>query len=366
MEKTPKEIDAMSSEEYAQYIKYNRQSEAAAVAPAAEVHDDIPAPVEQVAPVAEPVAEVAPVPVAPVEKKFEYQSRDAHGRPLGGKQTIVYTDEADLLAKVAAKEEQLVRKLREVTVKQKLGIVDDNIELPADTEFAQLEVPKPKALSVEERFQLSQDLNDPEKSIEAVNKIFEASVGLSAEQMRQNFSETQFAKLQYRAASNYMVFESAHRDEFDPSPENKQVLTDWMFKRGLAPTVANFELAHSKLKEAGLLLDSPIVREVDHPAPVVPAPVITEPKTQAPVAPESRITPTEQPQAKRQAQVPSGLNSSNSSDSSPASPRTTLTLADIEALPSEEYRKKLKDPAFRKLVDDLENQAAARRQASRV
>ncbi len=201
MEKTPKEIDAMSSEEYAQYIKYNRQSEAAAVAPAAEVHDDLPAP--------EPVAEVpvAPVvevpPPAPVEKKFEYQSKDAHGRPLGGKQTIVYTDEADLLAKVAAKEEQLVRKLREVTVKQKLGIADDNIELPADTEFAQLEVPKPKALSAEERFQLSQDLNDPEKSIEAVNKIFEASVGLSAEQMRQNFSETQFAKLQYRAASNY-------------------------------------------------------------------------------------------------------------------------------------------------------------------
>jgi hypothetical protein len=364
MEKTPQEIDAMSSEEYAQYIKYNR-SEAAVVppAPAAEVHDDIPvtpvAPVE--APVVEPVAVVPPP--APVEKKFEYQSKDAQGRPLGGKQTIIYTDEADLLAKVAAKEEQLVRKLREVTVKQKLGVTDDDIQLPSDTEFANLTVPQPKTLTAEERFQLSQDLNDPEKAIDAVNKIFEASVGLSAEQMRKNYSETEFAKLQYRAAANYMVFEGAHKGEFDPSPENKQVLTDWMFKKGLAPTVANFELAHSKLKEAGLLLDSPIVRE-ETPAPVTPAPVSTEPKAQAPVATESRITPAEQPQPKRQAQVPSGLNSSNSSDSSPASPKTSLTLAEIEKMPSDDYKKRMKDPAFRKLVDELENQAANRRRAS--
>jgi hypothetical protein len=145
-----------------------------------------------------------------------------------------------------------------------------------------------------------------------------------------------------------------------------------MVKKGLAPTVTNFNLAFSTLKEAGLLLDNPIVREVT-PAPEVPPvpPVVlapspaesTEPKIpQAPAVPESRITPAEQPQAKRQVKVPSGLNSSNASDSISSSGVTAnITLSDIDDMPSEVYRKKLKDPAFRKLVDDLEKQAATRR-----
>lgn len=366
--KTPREIDAMSSEEYAKYIKYQR-TETAAVPPVVEpvVQDDLP-PVDQIVPALpeQVIPEQVVPPAPPAERRFEYQAHDEQGRPLGGKQVILYTDEADLQQKFAAKEEQLVRRLREVTRKQKLGITDE-IALPADTEFETLEIPQPKVLTAEERFQLSQDINDPEKSIDAVNKIFEASVGLSSEQMRQQYSETQLAKLQYKAASNYLVFESKYKNDFWPDPENKKVLTDWMFKKGLAPTVANFELAHSKLKEAGLLLDNPIVRE-ETPAPTVnpPALVSTEPKPQAPVVPESRITPVEQPQAKRQARVPSGLNNSNSSASDPsnAGPKTTLTLAEIDSMSSDDYKKKMKDPSFRKLVDELESQAAARRRAS--
>jgi hypothetical protein len=132
-----------------------------------------------------------------------------------------------------------------------------------------------------------------------------------------------------------------------------------------------FNLAFSTLKGAGLLLDSPIVREVT-PAPVPSAPTVgptapapsTEPKVSpVPVATESRITPVEQPQTKRQVRVPSGLNSSNASDSTTSGVTTDITLDDIDNMPSEEYKKKLRNPAFAKLVNDLQRAADARKRA---
>jgi hypothetical protein len=320
-----------------------------------------------------PVAEEPVVPVAPVvtpELRYEYQPTDEQGRPLGGKQVIVYKTPDELAQKLSEQNSQLVRKLREVTRKQKLGITDD-AELPADTELATFVTPTPRTLSAEELFTLSQDLQDPAKSVEAVNTIFEASVGLTSAQMRQQFNDAQIAKLQHQAYVNYQIFEKQAGDLFYPCAENAQVLTDWMFKKQLAPTVKNFEIAASKLKEAGLLLDSPIVREVA-PTPTTPAPaaeapvapVSTEPNSQVPVAPESRITPGEQPQTKRPVRVPSGLNARVASDGTDNQGVTVaFTLADIEKMPAEIYKQKMKDPAFRKMVDELENQAIAHRRA---
>ena len=315
---------------------------------------------------------VAPVTTEPVEQpvvaelpelRYEYQPTDEHGRPLGGMQVIKYKTPDELATKLAGQNTELLRKLREVTRKQKLGITDD-VQLPDDAEIQEFVTPQPKTLSAEELFNLSQDLQDPAKSVEAVNKIFEASVGLTAEQMRQQFNDAQIAKLQHQAYVNYQVFERQHATEFYPCPENAQVLTDWMFRKRLAPTVKNFQLAASTLKEAGLLLDSPIVREVTHtaPAPPAPAPVSTEPNSQVPAVPESRITPEGQPQTKRQVRVPSGLNERVSSDASNnAGPTVSFTLADIDKMPADLYKQKMKDPSFRKIVDELERQAVAKR-----
>jgi len=317
-------------------------------------------PVAEV-PVVEPVVEVPVV----VEKRFEYQPADENGRPLGGKQVIVYTDVDDLQKKFAAKEEQLVRRLRELTRKQKLGITDD--ELPADAEIAVFAEPKPRTLSAEERFQLSQDINDPEKAIDAINTILEASVGFTAEQMRQQFNEANLAKMQHQAFVNYKVFEQQETN-FYPSADNAKLLTDWMFSKKLAPTVKNYHLAFSTLQGAGLLQDAPTVREVS-PAPAVPvapvalsvaapapaAPVSTEPKPVVPAVNDGRIANQEPPQQRHVARVPSGLNGRVSADSGlPASVGiTTLTLAEFDKIPSDELKKKLKDPAFAKQVNEL-------------
>ena len=277
----------------------------ASVVPVAPLTEE---PIEAIpTPAPEPV-----VPPAPVEKRYKYQPTDELGRPIGGEQVIKYTTPEELADKLKDQNVLILRQLREVTRKQKLGISDE-VALPDDVELENFVEPKPRVLSAEERFQLSQDMNDPEKVVEATNKIIEATVGLSTEQMRQQFTDAQFAKLQHRAYVNYQVFEAQCGDSYYSCPENTQVLTDWMFKKHLAPTVKNFELAASKLKEAGLLLSSPIVREVA-PAPPAPAsapvavpvpvaPVSTEPNPQVSVPVDGRIAAAE-PQAKRQVRYP--------------------------------------------------------------
>jgi hypothetical protein len=336
-------------------------------APAKELSQD-PDKVLEAPPAALPVVAVAePVvtPVAaPVEKRFEYQPKDERGHPLGGKQVVIYTDEADLQQKFAAKEEQLVRRLRELTRREKLGITDN--ELPADTELAVFEQPKPRTLTAEERFQLSQDINDPEKSIDAINTILEASVGYSAEQMRKQFDDANLAKLQHQAFVNYKVFEQ-QVTEFYPCTENAQILTDWMFSKKLAPTVKNYNLAFSTLRGAGLLQEAPTVREVTPApsAPVAPAaiaaappaavvPASTEPKPVVPAEVENRIIPQTPPQQERQpVRVPSGLNGRTSADSGTPSVRTSLTFADFDKIPADELKRKLKDPQFAAMVNEL-------------
>jgi hypothetical protein len=42
---------------------------------------------------------------------------------------------------------------------------------------------------------------------------------------------------------------------------------------------------------------------------------------------------------------------------------TDITLDDIDNMPSEEYKKKLRNPAFAKLVNDLQRAADARKRA---
>ena len=72
-----------------------------------------------------------PAPAAPEpELRYEYQPTDEQGRPLGGKQVILYRTPDELAQKLSEQNTQLVRKLREVTRKQKLGIRDDQV--PAD------------------------------------------------------------------------------------------------------------------------------------------------------------------------------------------------------------------------------------------
>ena len=128
-----------------------------------------------------------------------------------------------------------------------------------------------------------------------------------------------------------------------------------MMKKKYAPTVANFSIAFQRLTQAGLLEVTPEVHQENvskwPPAAVVPpvpvVPVEQGPNPQVPVATPSGLT-AEQPQAKRHSHVPSGLNpsvASSAGESPVAGPN--VTLADIDKLPADVYKAKMKDPAFK-------------------
>ena len=361
--KTAREIDEMTSAEYAKYIRYNAPKETAPADVAPVVLEDDPsmASVAGVTPteVSVAVAPVVPVvPVAPVELRYEYQPTDEHGRPLGGKQVIKYTTPDELASKLVEQNTQLVRRLREVTRKQRLGITD-NEEVTAEAEFISVPEFNPRDLSPEERFQLSQDINDPAKSVDAINTLIEASVGMSAAKLRETTANNTFTLQQLTAKSNYDTFEKSAAD-FYPCAENKQTLIDWMVKTGLQPSIANFQKAQSTLSKAGLLVDRPIVQEVVPVAPVAPAQV---PNSQAPAVPESRIALAEQPQIKRQVKVSSGLNEANSSTTNSAAiaaPMISVTLADIEKMPADQYKRWLRDPANKAVIEEINRQGARR------
>ena len=315
-----------------------------------------PDPTIGMAPNLPPVVE--PVNVAP-DLRYEYQPTDEQGRPLGGKQVLLYKTPDELADKLRDQNVSLVRKLREVTRKQRLGIEEED-ELPTDLDMMPA-IPKfeKKSLTPEERFQLSQDLNDPEKFEAARDQLLD-SAGYS--ELREAVKAQQFTTNQLLARTNAQTFFERH-PEFDVCADNLAVLTSWMMKKGLQPTVRNFEIAQEKLQAAGLLVATPIVREEPPVLPAAQPPAVEEDgvlNSQVPVDPDTRISETVQPQTKRQSHVPSGLNSRVASNTGILPATNTLTLADIDRMPADLYKKRLADPKFAKLVNELESKRPPR------
>ena len=302
----------------------------------------------------QPEVPVVEAPPAPVEKRYSYQPTDESGRPLGGPQVIVYTTEQELVDKMTKNSIELIRKLRTVTRENRLGkfqaesLPDDLDKLPVSVQFSE------KELTPEERYLISQDLNDPEKFSEARDKLLESAIGVPPSQLRDTLNQQQMTTQQLLARQNALVWMERH-PEFFQCPENINTVCDWMVKNGLQPTVKNFEYAQIKMEEAGLLLQSPIVREV--PPESKTSEADTVPKPQVPAVEPTRISAPELPQENRQSHVPSGLNNrvaSNTGVPSVPSGLEALTLGAIDKMSSDEYKRNLMNPAFVKRVDELE------------
>jgi len=89
------------------------------------------------------------------------------------------------------------------------------------------------------------------------------------------------------------------------------------------------------------------------------------PKAQAPAEAASRITSEAQSVQNARRQTPSGLNDrvSSSNGAAPVSERS-LTLAEVDKMSGDEYKRRAQnDPTFLKTVDLLQQQADTRRLA---
>lgn len=398
MSLTLAELDKMSGDQYAEKLNtdpnfraevdalLNGQKTAPASAPAPVATEQDPSMPERptvAAPVnpqpnvpPAPVAAPAPTPVAPPapvevpEQRYEWQPRDEQGRPIGGKQVYVYRNATplpkEILEQVTKGHEMAIRQLRKVNREKVLGIESP---VPNDAEkFDHVTEFKSRDLTAQERFDLAQKLTNPETFEEGRNALIESALGASPKVLTQTLNELTELNIQQKAFENYVAF--IETNGVPDTASNREVLIGWMRKNKLRPTVANFNLALSVCRESGLIQDLPAVQQ----APVVPPapPVVEQPRPvevvanpQPPVAAPTRISDEPQPQAKRHSHVPSGLNASIASAAGPLIPvdGNSLTLADIDKMSGDEYKRRAKDPAFMKLVDKLETEAMSRRRA---
>lgn len=321
--------------------------------------------------VTEPIATVIPeVPAPPEEKTYTYQPTDEAGRTLGGVQVIKYHTVDELTQKLTEQNTLLVRKLRETTKKNRLGIQDSE-EIPQTAprfdnpvEFA------PRHLTADERVKLSRDLLDPERFDEASDTLFEATVGAKPEALRQTLTNLQVTNLRLLAKAESDAFLQTTPGYYR-CQENFETITNWMLKNQLHPIRENFQLAYETLKTAGLLFEAPIVRE-DVPAALA-APSVIAPVTETEQIPAnsqsvqaepSRITTETPTQETRPVtpRVPTGLTRNQTSDAGAAPKKEPYTLAEINAMPSDIYKRKLlSERGFSELVEKLETEAKEKR-----
>ena len=318
-----------------------------------------------------PIAPAAPTPAIDVEQRYEYQPVDKHGRKVGGLQVIKYKTQDELVKKLTENHIEAIRWGREEHAARVVGkpVDDDGSDIPADAERGSVEFVelKAKPLTTEERFAIIQDMQDPAKFEEGRARLFESEFGVPTSKVRELLNTSQVAAKQAVVEASFAEFQRETPD-FYPDVDNITKLTGWMAKHELLPTVKNFKTAYAAMVKQDCLNIAPVVQQVASAA--VPA-AEPEPKTAAPVVPETRISPVAEPVQAPRSQAPSGLNdrTSSSTGNRPASDANSLTLADIEKMSADEYKRRLKDPAFGKYVEQLEAVAAqkrAQRAASRI
>lgn len=298
-------------------------------------------------PVVETIAEqvVEPVVIAPEQFVYKYQAVDDSGRALGAVQVFKGATAQEVLDKVANANKELIKLNRELKKNMRIGKYDSD-EIPDDAAHFGTETVEfnPVALTPEERFTLSRDLNDPERFEEASKKLFEATIGASPDKIRAvlNSSQQNISSMRAKMEAELWV---ATTPEYYPCNENFETITNWMVKNDLAPVRSNFQLAFNKLTEVGLLLSAPIVRE-EIPAVVKPEETLANtPPAQENV---SRITDVEPSQPRRTVrEASSGLNRTQSSDVG-QEPKRGYTQAEIERMSSDEYKKLVLIPEWKK------------------
>ena len=323
-----------------------------------------------------PVVPVAELPPAPVEQRYEYQPTDEHGRPIGGRQVIKYFTSDELTNKLAEQNTLLVRKLREETRKNRLGITDQETIAEDAPRFSETVTFKPKSLTEEDRVRISRNLLDPERFDEASEELFTAKLGVSPTELTKTISELQSDRIQARAVAEANAFAQAN-PTYVSRQENAEAITNWLLKHNLAPVRANFQRAYETLKAANILVENvPTVEELPPPPPaIVPEPPSVEEIEEIPPT----LPAVEQP--KPVSRVPVALNRSNTDETgvAPTSSGSDIVyevvvnaktgekrrftgLAAVDAMPADEYRRRvMTDPNFTKKVEKLEQEKAARK-----
>lgn len=321
-------------------------------------------PEQEVPPTPEPEAIVVEV------KEYRYQPTDDSGRPIGGVQVLKYTTQEELVEKLQEQNVLILRRLRQETRKNRLGIVEEG-EVPAEApRFHTVEF-NSRTLTPDERFQLSRDINDPEKFDDAADTLLEYKLGLKPADLRHTLQQQQDAIIAFRAQQEIAAFKEDNPDYYK-CQENSDAITGWMSKRGLDPVKDNFQLAYDTLRHAGVIVEGPAAQTYMPP----PAPVSAEP----PVVEQEAPAPVPEPEEVKPVRPPSGLSRSQASTVGPVripgedivyeyidhragTKKILKGLAAVNAMPADEFKNRCnKERGFAKKVEALEREAESARQ----
>lgn len=193
----------------------------------------------------------------------------------------------------------------------------------------------PKELTPADRLRLSNDINDPNKVVEAVTEIVTASQGAPPAVVGKKFAE-----FDQQAADEYYNNEAVafvqDYPEYYPIPENQQALFHALEANHYDLTRNNLAIVFSQLLQAGKIVPWP-----DDGGPT---------SEETPSLPEPPPPPPPRPR-----NVSSGLRNTDANGSKPVPrPRAPIvTRADLERMSRAEYNEKIRDPIFRRAVDAL-------------
>jgi hypothetical protein len=300
---------------------------------------------------------VTPVTPEPVleEKTHVYQPTDELGRPIGGKQVIKFRTTDELVAKMQEQSVLLIRKLREQTKKNRLGINDlDEISAEAPKFESPIDF-QPRVLTPDQRVKLSRDLLDPENLDEATDTLFEAKFGIKPQTLGKVVSDLQADNINMKARLEADAFVAAN-PSYVICGENFSAITNWMLRYDLAPVRENFQKAYDTLRADGILIERSEPEQVVESTPS-PTPVVTPTFTPT-VTPASTDEPVVEPKPTTYApsRIASGLTRDLSTDVGTVRPvgddivyevivggqkRVYKGLAALDAMPSDVYKHRI-------------------------
>jgi len=240
----------------------------------------------------------------------------------------------ELLAKYRKAQEHATRKIREQALQLKLRETPDPAQPTPN--YA------PHQPTADELWQLGEDLREPTRAVAALRRATEWQLGASLDEVRATLQGIQAEKMKREVFAAGEAFMNAH-PEYVRCAENEQAMFSFLESRGLAMTRKNFEIAFEELRP-GLVLAAPkpvAVQGNGQPEPRIEAPVVTRPR-QASTGLSSRMSSAVPPQGN-------------------VARKGTLTVAEIDAMPTAEFERRLSsDPAFAAEAERV-LQAATRR-----
>lgn len=338
-------------------------------APVAQVSEVVEAPIV-VTPVTPPV-------VAPVEEEVSSDTRIKKVKggweatvdleDGSGKQVYKAKTKDELIVKLLDAQTHATKKIQNQEQERRLLIASE----PADVDEPTTRF-KPRALTADEQWQISNDLGDPAKAVKALDMYIETRLGGPIDQVISKITEVN-NDLEYRRARNEAMAFVSETPEFYASPDNIVKLANYVEENGWASTKRNLRKAfviltnEEKLEikpstvltpESESVSTESVHEVVELPASRADSAAIAE----VPVAKPTPAAPVQPAGLPEGARLRPGSNSTGMSPrqssvrtggAAPATP-VGLTAEEYHRIPTSTIKHKYKsDPAFKAQVDKL-------------